>query len=135
MTKFVRIFLFVAALIPASAASQVCVNRLVVPKYPPLAWAAQLKGVVDLTATISAQGQVISVKGSGAHPILVQQAKGNVKEWVFCEPTKNGNAHVHLRYDYRLEGARVYHPPTAKVVIDLGEGTVEITMPPGEPQP
>ncbi len=135
MNRIANMILIVAALIPASAACQVCVNNLIVPKYSPIGWAAQLTGVVDLTVTIDAHGQVISVEGSGSSPILVQHAKENVKSWVFCEPKKDGNAHVHLRYDYRLEGAPVYDRPTAKVVIDLGEGAIEITMPPPEREP
>jgi outer membrane biosynthesis protein TonB len=135
MNRFANMLLIAAALIPASAASQVCVNQLVVPKCPPIARPAQLTGVVDLTVKIGAQGQVISVEGRGSSPILVQQAKENVKDWVFCEPKKNGNAHVHLGYDYRLEGVPVYVWPPAKVVIDLGSATVLITSPPGEPQP
>jgi hypothetical protein len=135
MNRFANMLLIAAALIPASAACQVCINQLAVPKYAPLAWAAQLTGSVDLTVTVGAQGQVISVEGRGSSPILVQRAKENVKGWVFCEPKSGGTSHVQLRYDYMLEGARVYHPPAAKVVLDLGEGTVEITMPPAEPQP
>jgi TonB family protein len=106
-----------------------------VPKYPALAWAAQWTGTVDLTMTIGRQGQVVRVEGGGPFPYLVEQAKANVKEWVFCAPENNEGAHVRLRYDYRLEGARVYPPPTAKVMIDLGAATVLIGLPPPEPQP
>jgi TonB family protein len=128
-------FFMASALIPASAVGQVCVKQLNVPEYPALAWAAQWTGVVDLTVTIGAQGQVISVDGSGSFPYLVEQSKKNVKEWVFCAPQNDESKRVRLRYDYRLEGARVYPPPTAKVALDLGDATVLIRLPPPKPQP
>ncbi len=135
MNRITNTIFIMAALIPASAAGQVCVRQLNVPRYPPLAWAAQWTGIIDLTITIGTQGQVVSVEGSGSFPYLIEQAKANVKEWVFCAPEDIGSTHVRLRYDYRLEGARVYRPPTPKVVIDLGEATVVISSHPGEPQP
>ncbi len=135
MKIITNMLLIAAALIPASAACQVCVSQLAVPKYAPLAWAAQWTGLVDLTVTIGAQGQVVSVDGRGSIPYLVDQSKKNVKEWVFCAPKNDGSTHVQLRYDYRLEGTRVYRPPTAKVVLDLGDATVLIKMPPPQPQP
>jgi hypothetical protein len=134
MIRIANFILTMMVLIPA-AAGQVCVRHLQVPEYPPTARAAQWKGVADLTITVGARGQVVNVEGKGSLPILVDHAKENVKSWVFCDPKKNGNAHVQLRYDYRLEGAPVYPGPPAKVVIDSGEGTVVITSPPGELQP
>jgi TonB family protein len=135
LIRLASLILIVATLIPGSAAGQICVEQMRVPKYPALAWAAQWTGVVDLTVTIGARGQVVRVEGSGSFPYLVEQAKANVKEWVFCAPENNEGTHVRLRYDYRLEGARVYPPPTAKVSVDLGDATVLIRLPPPEPQP
>lgn len=135
MNRIANMILTMMVLIPVSAVGQVCVRHLQVPEYPPIARAAQWKGVVDLTITVGARGQVVNVEGKGSLPILVDHAKENVIGWIFCEPKKNGNAQVHLRYDYRLEGAPVYTWPPAKVVIDLGEATIVITSPPGEPQP
>lgn len=135
MNGFVNMLLIAAALVPVSAVGQVCVKQINVPEYPALAWSAQWKGVVDLTVTIGAQGQVVSVNGTGSFPYLVEQSKKNVKEWLFCAPKNGSSRRVQLRYDYRLEGARVYRPPTAKVVLDLGDATVLIKLPPPEPQP
>jgi TonB family protein len=135
MTRFANMLLIAAAIIPASAVGQVCVKQINVPEYPALAWTAQWTGVVDLTITIGAQGQVVSVDASGSFPYLVEQSKKNVKEWVFCAPKKNESTRVRLRYDYRLEGARVYPSPTAKVVLDLGDATILIRLPPPKPQP
>jgi TonB family protein len=135
MIRLANIVLIITALIPASAAGQVCVEQIRVPKYPALAWAAQWTGAVELTVTIGRQGQVVRVEGIGPFPYLVEQAKANVKEWVFCTPENQEGAHVRLRYDYRLEGARVYRPPTAKVTIDLGDAMILIGLPPPAPQP
>ncbi|MGB6131717.1 MAG: energy transducer TonB [Acidobacteriaceae bacterium] len=135
MNRFANVLFIAATLVPASAVGQVCVKQINVPEYPPLAWSAQWKGVVHLTLTIGAQGQVVSVDARGPFPYLVEQSKKNVKEWLFCAPKTDGSTHVQLRYDYRLEGARVYRPQTAKVVLDLGDATVLIKLPPPEPQP
>ena len=135
MNRIASMILAVMVLVPASAVGQVCVQHLEVPDYPPIMRAAGWKGVADLTITVGTRGQVVNVEGKGSLPILVDHAKENVKGWVFCEPKKNGNTHVQLRYDYRLEGAPVYPWPTAKIVIDLGAGTIVIASPPGEPEP
>lgn len=135
MNRVANLVLTMMALAPASVIGQACVRHLQVPDYPPVARAAQWEGTVDLNLTVGARGQVVRVEGSGQLPILVEHAKENVKDWVFCEPEKNGIANVHLRYVYRLEGAPVYPQPKAKVVIDLGAAKVVITSPPGKPQP
>ncbi|MFP5235601.1 MAG: energy transducer TonB [Acidobacteriota bacterium] len=129
------IALTLVGLVSECAKAQVCVSHLNVPKYPAVAWAAQQSGVVDLKLKIGRAGQVLSVEGKGVSPQLVEMAKANVRSWVFCAPDHGGNSTVHLRYDYRLKGARVYARPNPKIVIDLGEGTVVITLPPPEPQP
>jgi outer membrane biosynthesis protein TonB len=86
MKRITEMILIVAALIPASAQSQVCVKQLSVPDYPPVAQAAQWTGVIDLTVKVGERGQVVGVDGSTSPPILAQKAKENVKEWVFCTP-------------------------------------------------
>lgn len=135
MNRTANLILMLTALIPASAASQVCVKQISVPDYPTIAVAAQWQGIVDLRITVGPEGKVVSVDGGGAHPALVDHTKDNIQEWIFCDPKKNGSAHVRLKYDYRIEGAPVYPVPPAKVVIDLGTGTIVITSAPMEPQP
>ena len=134
MIKVFDMILIIAGLVPASAASQVCANQITVPKYSNLARAAQWTGVVELTITVGAQGEVLSLDGNGAFPHLIDEAKKTVKQWVFCAADNNGSSHVRLRFDYRLEGAPVYPLPLANVVIDLGKGTILITSPPMKPQ-
>ena len=135
MNRFVVMLLGTATLIPASAVGQVCAKQISVPEYPALAWAAKWAGVVDLTVMIGAQGRVVSVDGRGSCPYLVEQSKKNVKQWLFCAPKDEGSKHLRLRFDYRLEGAPEYPSPPAKVVLDLGNATVLIRLPPPRPQP
>lgn len=134
MKRIANMVLIAVALIPASAVGQVCTKQISVPEYPPIAVAAQWKGTVDLAITVGPQGQVLEAEGKGLLPILIDQAKANVKSWVFCAPKNKRSAHVQLRYDYRVEGAPVYPLPTPKVVIDLGAGKIMITSPPMERQ-
>jgi TonB family protein len=129
--KRIIVILIMAVLVSQVAAAQVCARQVDVPKYSPIALAAVVSGVVDLSITVGAQGKVTSVEGTGL-PMLVEAAKENVKRWVFCEPEKNQITHFQLRYDYRIKGARIYRVPPAKVIIDLEAGTVVITSRPPE---
>jgi len=132
MNRIASMIFLAMTLIPASAVGQVCAKQIEVPKYQPVAVAAQSTGSVDLKITVGALGQVARVEASGSSAMLVEMTKENVKDWTFCIPKKNESENVRLRYEYRLEGARVYPLPNAKVVIDLGAGTVVITSPPME---
>ncbi len=135
LKKFGHAVLIMMAFIPTSAACQLCVEQISVPKYPPIALAARVTGIVELTVSLGARGEVVRVEGKGSPPMLVDPAQENVKQWVFCSPKKNGSQ-VRLQYDYRLQGTPVYPPPrTSKVQIDLGEARVLITMPPPKIEP
>ena len=136
MSIFAKVILIMAALAPMSAASQVCVEHISVPKFPPIARAAQVSGIVDLTIALGPKGEVLNVVAKG-QPMLVEPTKENIKEWLFCAP--NGNeASLRLRYEYWLEGTPVYEYRrrlTPKILIDLGEATVRITAPPPLAEP
>ena len=135
MKRIGNISLIVALLIPASAAAQVCAKQISVPDCAPIALAARVSGTVDLKITVGSRGQVASVDASGSSPMLVETAKENMRDWIFCEPKKNRSAHVQLRFEYRLEGVPAYPVPHAMVIIDLGTGTVVITSHPAEVEP
>lgn len=135
MNAIAKLILISVASISVSASGQVCAKQISVPDYSNLARAAQWVGTVNLTITIGSHGQVIHVKATGSPPMLVDEAKKNVKTWTFCEPGKGESKYADLRFEYRIEGAPVYPFPPAKVVIDLGEGTILITSPPGIPEP
>jgi len=134
--KTITNMMFIAiALISQSTAAQVCAKRVIVPEYPPIAWAARWTGTADLIITVGPEGKVVDVVGKGARSVLIDHAQENVRTWTFCSPEDKGSGRVHLRFQYRLLGAPVYPRPTAKVLIDLGAGVIVITSRPGEPQP
>lgn len=132
MNRFAGLILVIAAFVPRFAVGQVCVKQISVPEYAPIARAARVTGDVSLKISIGAHGEVASVEGSGPSRMLVEMAKGSVRGWVFCAPVGKRSARVRLKFVYRLEGTPVYRVQVAKVVIDLGTGTVTITSAPPE---
>jgi protein TonB len=59
---------------------------MVPPVYPPLASRARVSGMVELEATLTAQGTVEQIKVISGHPLLVEAAINCVKQWQY-EPT------------------------------------------------
>ena len=135
MNRFINLIVLASALIPATASGQVCARRINVPDYPAMAWSAQWTGVVNLEITVGAQGQVVAAEANGSFPLLVRQAKENLKGWLFCVPKNKRKERLRFQYVYRLKGAQVYPKPTAKVAIDLGTATAVIESAPPQPQP
>lgn len=132
MNSFARWVLVVLPFVPTSGVGQVCAKQISVPEYAPIARAARMTGSVILKITVGPQGQPSDVEGSGPFRLLVDTAKENARNWIFCTPADKRTAQVRLKYDYRLQGAPDYKTPIAKVIIDLGEGTVTITSAPPE---
>jgi len=65
--------------------------KQVKPRYPEVAKAARVQGIVILEAVINASGQVEGVTVLRGHPLLEQAAKDAIVKWKF-EPGKlNGN--------------------------------------------
>jgi protein TonB len=62
----------------------------VMPTYPPLARAAQVKGVVILEAVIDVSGSVTSARVLRGYPLLDQAALDAVQQWKFTPATLNG---------------------------------------------
>ena len=60
--------------------------RMVPPVYPPLASRARVSGMVELEATLTAQGTVEEIRVISGHPLLVEAAIHCVKQWQY-EPT------------------------------------------------
>jgi len=71
---------------PSESARKI-VNR-VTPRYPELARAMSLKGMVKVEAVVAANGTVKSVDTKGGHPILVQAAQNAIRQWKF-EPSSH----------------------------------------------
>jgi len=44
---------------------------------------ARLEGTVSVSLAIGPDGKVLSAHGAGAHPLLVQAAEENVRNWAF----------------------------------------------------
>jgi len=62
------------------------------PEYPKLARQMGVKGIVELTATIGADGKVKSVKVEKGHPLLSKAATDAVMQWVYRPCLLNGQA-------------------------------------------
>ena len=64
----------------------------VAPVYPPMALQARVQGVVIISATISASGEVIDATVLNAQPLLAQAAVDAVRQWRFTPTRLNGVA-------------------------------------------
>ncbi len=129
------LFAGVVTLFPSAAFGDVCVERIVVPDYSPLAWSARVTGSVELTILLGQQGQVLRVDAKSAAPMLADAADRNVRQWQFCAPASKGDSEVVLHYEYQLKGERSYERKRAAVVIDLANETVILTTNPALPMP
>jgi protein TonB len=61
------------------------------PEYPKLARESGASGVVELTATVGADGHVKAVKVVRGHPLLRQAAVDAVKQWIYRPTMLNGS--------------------------------------------
>ena len=113
-----------------------CVRRIVVPGYSGLARMAWLQGELRVEIEIDAYGKVISAKGTGAHPLLLEEAEKNLRQWIFGPFHKGIKFPIRhsVIYIYALKGKEVYRAPPPKVVLELPD-RVSITSQPPEPQP
>ncbi len=66
--------------------------RMVAPDYPPLALRAHASGLVQLIATIAADGHVIDATVISGHPLLRNEAENALRRSVFAPVLKNGVA-------------------------------------------
>src|ERR1035437_3348294 len=60
------------------------------PVYPPLAKQARIQGVVQLSALIGKEGNVINLAVISGHPLLVPSALEAVQQWVYQTTLLNG---------------------------------------------
>jgi protein TonB len=61
------------------------------PEYPKLARESGASGIVELTATVGADGHVKAVKVVRGHPLLRQAAVDAVKQWIYRPTMLNGS--------------------------------------------
>ncbi|HUI52675.1 MAG TPA: energy transducer TonB, partial [Terriglobales bacterium] len=60
--------------------------KRVEPRYPPLALATHLQGVVIIDAVLDENGNVVEMKVVSGHPLLLDAAVNAVRQWKY-QPT------------------------------------------------
>jgi protein TonB len=60
------------------------------PTYPPLARQARIQGVVQLMATVGADGGILNLQVLSGDPLLVPAALAAVKHWVYKPTLQDG---------------------------------------------
>jgi TonB family protein len=89
--------------------------RIEQPIYPALAIQAQIQGVVRLSLTLSAEGEVLAAEVVSGNSILAREAKVNALAWSFAERCPNEEASprtVEMTYEFRLNGGPEAQPKT-----------------------
>src|SRR6266851_162701 len=87
------------------------VTNRVVPGYPELARAMNVRGIVRLEVLVAPNGTVKSVKVIGGHPVLVQAAERAVQKWKWERVEHESNEAIELRFNRsELAGGRVPFP-------------------------
>jgi protein TonB len=85
---------------------QPIITKKVEPKYPDLAKAARIEGVVILTAIIDKQGHITDLRVVSGPGVLAEEALNAVKQWEY-QP-------------YRIKGEAVECETTITVTFALG---------------
>ncbi len=75
------------------------VTNRVVPGYPELARAMNVRGIVRLEVLVAPNGTVKSVKVIGGHPVLVQAAERAVQKWKWERVEHESNEAIELRFN------------------------------------
>jgi TonB family protein len=73
-----------------------------VPGYPPLARVAHAIGTVNVDATVSQDGTVISARSIDGHPLLRGAAEVSARGWQFVPQTDPGLRLVRLMFTFRI---------------------------------
>jgi len=73
-----------AALTTAQEPGGVCIQRLVSPRYPPLARQALLQGTVKLNMRLDRGGVPSEISVIEGPPLLAQAASDAFRDWRFC---------------------------------------------------
>ncbi len=80
---------------------EIRLNSFVDLKYPSIAQAARIQGVVVVAATLSDSGKVVSVDAISGPRVLVPAASENLKQWTF-QP--NSKRRVVVIFEFRVNG-------------------------------
>jgi TonB family protein len=99
---FILIFLF-AFQVYAQETQPKVVKAFAPEKYPPAAFAVRAKGEVKVEVEIDKDGNVISAKTTGGHPLLQPISVITAKKWKFSSQTDSTNsrfATLIFNFDY-----------------------------------
>jgi len=101
-----RVLLWAVMLVPAFAAAQQDSSEMtrkvtsrVVPAYPELARAMNVKGTVRLQVVVAPNGSAKSVKVIGGHPVLAQAAERAVQKWKWERVARDTSEPIELRFN------------------------------------
>lgn len=104
------------------------------PRYPFLAAAERVQGLVNLRLTVGADGRVQNVEVLGGQPMLKESAIDAARKLVFdcsgCQPGQNVTRDISFKY--QIKGK-----PTEERQIKArkrGEGLLEVTLTPPLPE-
>ena len=75
--------LMVALAMPSVAADTRAVKSRIPPAYPAIAARMKITGVVKLSVTVNAEGNVTDVKGISGNRVLTDAAEEAVRKWRF----------------------------------------------------
>lgn len=92
--------LVVALTLPARAAEERGVKMRVSPAYPEIARRMRIGGVVQVEATVGADGKVTEAKAVSGNRVLAIAAEDAVRKWKF-EPGP-GSSKVTVQIDFNL---------------------------------
>jgi len=87
--------------LPALAQQPESLRRVVdrvAPRYPELAHAMNLAGIVKLVVTVAPNGSVKSVRAVGGNPVLLKAAQEAVTKWKWVPASKESQEFVDLRF-------------------------------------
>ncbi len=101
--SLVLIGVFVCALASPGQAQQTegarkIVNR-VMPQYPEMARAIQLRGSVKAEAVVEANGAVKSVEVKGGNPVLVRAAQSAIYKWKWAPAAHETREPIEVKFD------------------------------------
>lgn len=74
------------------------IKSRVIPAYPELARAMNVKGVVRLEALVTPAGDVKSIRVVGGHPVLVEAAQRAVYKWRWERVGHESSESIELRF-------------------------------------
>ena len=98
----VGVFVLLATLAWAQENSSETIRHVtsrVVPAYPELARAMNVKGTVRLQVVVAPNGTAKSVKVIGGHPVLAQAAERAVQKWKWERVAHDTSEPIELRFN------------------------------------